>query len=76
MGGAEDPQVTQQTLLCLRLVKAVSVLWLPFIFLILSGVFTAAGLETWSPDIQDTLNISLVISLVLSTIVFLVSKNC
>ena len=75
MAGAEDPEVTRQTLLCVKLIKIVSVLWLPFIFLILSGLYTVAGLETWSPAIQSTLNISLVISFILSIIVFLVSKS-
>ena len=75
MGGSEDPEVTRLTLLTVRLIKAVSVLWLPAIFLILSGVYTVADLEPWSPAVQSTLNISLVISLVLSIIVFLVSND-
>ena len=75
MGGSEDPEVTRLTLLTVRLIKAVSVLWLPAIFLILSGVYTVADLDTWSPAVQSTLNISLVISLVLSILVFLVSKS-
>ena len=74
MSASEDPEVTRQTRLCVRLIKIVTVLWLPVIFLVLSGSYTVSvPLET-SPAIMRSLTICLVLCLVLSLAVFLVGE--
>ena len=74
MAPAQDHQVTRLTRLSVRLLKIITVLWLPVIFLILSGNFSLSSPVETSPAVLTTLTHCLVVSLVLSLLVFLLGE--
>merc|ERR1711973_68531 len=63
MSPAQDHQVTRLTRLSVRLLKIITVLWLPVIFLILSGNFSLSSPVETSPAVLTTLTHCLVLSL-------------